>query len=399
MHTVIVEHNSVLYIIVRNSSADKQQTTMFEKMRSWKTPAELQSDKSFHIGLPKVVLKRIYRIFGCSFSMKFVRIVRFISNIRNATRCACTTLAARGQSRSSRPRCTRCSVRAPHAANLQLADARGRGRGPGRSMIHPKQTNFVCWTVPVHPKTRTSLLPVVFLRNCNAHSFRKMDRANVDPLPFEKATRSGVWNHFRRGMKSATCLLCDRTLVYNGGTTSNLLSHLQRKHPSKVSSPAAVKQEPGLPLPSVAAPAAAQASLTKFVQAQPRSTKPCSSLVQHEITRILSRWPWLDMRPISIVRDQGLKELLRFLEPNYIIPSTTHVTSLIKKNFADGKGALSARLRQADSLALTTDIWTSKATQAFATTTGHFVDNEWNLVSVCPGDHPLPRQPYRHPHL
>ena len=83
------------------------------------------------------VLKRIYRIFGCSFSIKFVRIVCFISNIRNATRCACTTLAARGQSRSCR--CTRCSVRAPHAwaANLQLAH--GRGRGPGRSMIHPKQ--------------------------------------------------------------------------------------------------------------------------------------------------------------------------------------------------------------------------------------------------------------------
>ena len=186
-----------------------------------------------------------------------------------------------------------------------------------------------------------------------------MDRANVDPLPFERTTRSEVWNHFRRDMKSATCLLCDRTLVYNGGTTSNLLSHLQRKHPSKVVGPAVVKQEPGLPLPSVAAPAAVQASLTKFVQAQPRSTKPCSSLVQHEITRILlSRWPWLDMRPISIVRDQGLKDLLRFLEPNYIIPSMTHVTSLIKKNFVDGKEALSARLRQADSLALTTDIWT-----------------------------------------
>ena len=54
MHTVIVKHNSVLNIIVsKYSGADKQQTTMFEKMRSWKTPAELQSDKSFHIGLPK----------------------------------------------------------------------------------------------------------------------------------------------------------------------------------------------------------------------------------------------------------------------------------------------------------------------------------------------------------
>ena len=60
----------------------------------------------------KVVLKRIYRIFGCSFSIKLVRIVRFISNIRKS-----------GQSRSCR--CTCCSVRAPHAANLH-AHAWGR---------------------------------------------------------------------------------------------------------------------------------------------------------------------------------------------------------------------------------------------------------------------------------
>ena len=53
-YTVKLEHNSVLCIIVHNySGADKQQTAMFEKLRSWKTPAELQSDKSFHIGLPK----------------------------------------------------------------------------------------------------------------------------------------------------------------------------------------------------------------------------------------------------------------------------------------------------------------------------------------------------------
>ena len=35
----------------------------------------------------------------------------------------------------------------------------------------------------------------------------------------------------------------------------------------------------------------------------------------------------------------------------------------------------------ANSIALTTDIWTSTAMQAFATTTGHFVHDDWNLVS------------------
>ena len=34
--------------------------------------------------------------------------------------------------------------------------------------------------------------------------------------------------------------------------------------------------------------------------------------------------------PISIVRDKGLNELLAFLEPNYRVPSTIHVSARIR---------------------------------------------------------------------
>ena len=61
---------------------------------------------------------------------------------------------------------------------------------------------------------------------------------------------------------------------------------------------------------------------------------------QEEIMRILMKWTWKDMRPISIVRDKGLTELLAFLEPNYRPPSTTHVSAQIRKDFEDGKAAV-----------------------------------------------------------
>ena len=38
-------------------------------------------------------------------------------------------------------------------------------------------------------------------------------------------------------------------------------------------------------------------------------------------------------------------------------------------------------MRDIANIALTTDIWTSRATQAFATTTAHFNDDNWVLVS------------------
>ena len=98
------------------------------------------------------------------------------------------------------------------------------------------------------------------------------------------------------------------------------------------------------------------------------------------------------MRPISIVRDQGLRELLGFVEPNYRLPSTTHVSALIRKDFEDGKQALLSQL-YGQQIALTTDIWTLKATQSFATTIAHFLDKEWKMTPCVletiyfPGNH------------
>ena len=81
------------------------------------------------------------------------------------------------------------------------------------------------------------------------------------------------------------------------------------------------------------------------------------------------------MRPILIVRDEGLRELFAFLEPNYRIPSTTHMSALIHKDFEDEKVAVKEQLCS-DIVALTTDIWTSRAIQSFAITTAHFLDKQ-----------------------
>jgi len=55
--------------------------------------------------------------------------------------------------------------------------------------------------------------------------------------------------------------------------------------------------------------------------------------MQKEVIRLLAKWTWKDMRPIFIVCDDDLKELLSFLVPNYKPPSTTHTTSLIRKDY------------------------------------------------------------------
>ena len=61
-----------------------------------------------------------------------------------------------------------------------------------------------------------------------------MDTSSDTPVSFQKPSRLAVWKHFRRHHRSAQCLLCKKVLSYNGGTTSNLIQHLNKKHQSEV---------------------------------------------------------------------------------------------------------------------------------------------------------------------
>ena len=45
---------------------------------------------------------------------------------------------------------------------------------------------------------------------------------------FQNPPRSAVWKHFRQEKRSAQC---KKVLSYNGGTTSNLILHLNKMHP------------------------------------------------------------------------------------------------------------------------------------------------------------------------
>jgi len=202
------------------------------------------------------------------------------------------------------------------------------------------------------------------------------DTSSDTSMSFLKPSQSLVWKYFRRQARSAQCLLCKKVLSYNGGTTSNLIKHLEIKHKPEVE----VHGETTTPKDTVPAK---QLSIMKYGQlCKGKSVdKPCSVETQEEITHILPKWTWRDMRPISIVRDKGLIELLAFLEPNYRPPSTTHVSAQIHKDFEDGKAAVKKQLHGNTSIALTTDIWTSRSTQSFATTTAHFVDKHWNLTT------------------
>eukprot|EP00117_Sycon_ciliatum_P038847 scpid84232/ scgid28796/ Putative AC9 transposase len=87
------------------------------------------------------------------------------------------------------------------------------------------------------------------------------------------------------------------------------------------------------------------------------------------------------MRPLGIANDVGFRHLLGYIEPNYSVPSKTTVSNIMRRLHETGKQELQKKLSEADSIAITTDAWTSKAIVSFVTYTRHFITDDWELVS------------------
>ena len=106
------------------------------------------------------------------------------------------------------------------------------------------------------------------------------------------------------------------------------------------------------------------------------------------ITNAIGVFIGADMRPYSVVQNEGFKHMLKVLEPRYDIPLRTHFSEKIVPDlYEQEKKKVVDELSRASSVALTTDGWTSRGTESYSR--GH---------SDCKEVHTLPRQ-CRHPGL
>ena len=202
-----------------------------------------------------------------------------------------------------------------------------------------------------------------------------------------KPLSSEIWNYFDRDTPKkgkATCKLCPggtKTLTFNGSTTSNLWAHVHSQHDRHVKVKGC-SRSPG-PSQSKASPMAAFLKRTS-----------CSEGRSRQITQLLAWWCARNVRPMSIVDDEGLHDLVAFLEPGYRMPSRTHITTVLRRQYDITLAKVRELLNEdrSASLSFTTDIWTSAAVDAYLTLTGHFLTADFSLVSCCLGTSPFPER-------
>ena len=199
--------------------------------------------------------------------------------------------------------------------------------------------------------------------------------------------KSFVWQHFgypaemmdgsRVADKTRTiCKHCMKIMPYTAANTSTMQKHLQHHHSSLLKSTTApVKKMP-----------TNQTALTNAFRPQLSQ----SSARATAITRDIGIFIAADMRPFSVVENQGFRRLLHTLEPKYTVPSRTHFTRTVIPNlYGESRNKVVKVLRDAECIAITTDGWTSRGTQSYITITAHAINKDWNMESVVLQTRPL----------
>ena len=182
-----------------------------------------------------------------------------------------------------------------------------------------------------------------------------------------RRTKSDVWEFFIRQEKSALCKICNKEYAFHGGT-SNLRDHLIRAHPSK------------LPLPQN------QASLESYLSHTKCSDSRATKITEHIVDMVVH-----DLRPAALVEGTGFKALMNYIEPGYRVPTATHIAEVVRQKFASGKNSIKHYVQsEVHFMAFTTDIWTSRANDAYLSLTMHFVDSTWGMISCVLATAPFP---------
>jgi hypothetical protein len=107
---------------------------------------------------------------------------------------------------------------------------------------------------------------------------------------------------------------------------------------------------------------------------------------QIAITRRVAKMVCRDLQPVSIVNDEGFRDLLKVAEPRYVLPSrNTLMNSIIPELYTERRHSIHQELSSACmvGLALTTDGWTSCTNQSYISFTGHVIDTQFNLKEHC----------------
>ncbi|XP_039661199.1 E3 SUMO-protein ligase ZBED1-like [Perca fluviatilis] len=196
------------------------------------------------------------------------------------------------------------------------------------------------------------------------------DRRVIKNTP--KVWKADIWAHFgfyevdgKLDKTYAVCKTC-HTKIKHVGNTTNFTNHVDRWHPELAST----------------------TTTQKVDTSQPRIDESLVSMLPHNserakrITRSVACFIAKDLRPYSVVENAGFRHMLKTIEPRYKLPTrATFTDSALPTLYKETKAKVMESMCKASRVAITSDAWTSVATESYVTITAHYVSEDWQIVS------------------
>ncbi|KAK3891023.1 hypothetical protein Pcinc_005057 [Petrolisthes cinctipes] len=171
-----------------------------------------------------------------------------------------------------------------------------------------------------------------------------------------------------------------------------MMKHLQTKHPLHY---AAYKGETSAASPDIPAECPEATQSTTTTRNQVRLQQTLHDIVakkdgykeggprKKNLNELLIKMIVKDLQPMSIVEDSGFRKFVHGLDARYVLPSRRELTRKhLPSMYNEVVKQLKEELRDTPSIAITTDIWTSRQTRGFLTVTAHYISSDWNLKSA-----------------
>ena len=121
-----------------------------------------------------------------------------------------------------------------------------------------------------------------------------------------------------------------------------------------------------------------QHTISEMAQTWQKYSQTCAR--RKNIDQALIRMIAINMQPAIIVEDTGFQSLVCLLDSWYLLSSRRHIMrSLLPNMYTTRAGEIKRELLQISHVALTSDLWTSRATESYLVITCHFVTSTWEL--------------------
>lgn len=191
----------------------------------------------------------------------------------------------------------------------------------------------------------------------------------------------------------AKCLNCGKEYKTSGNTT-NLSDHLKRFHPNLVNNVVDIDRESAENNSASTSTSGGSSTRSSYRSISPffkrENEYSESSKRKKQLDKALTLMIATDLQPFNIVNDTGFTNFVSLLDPRYILPSKFKIREkIMKEMYSDTCQKLKEILKNVNYVAITSDSWTSRATESYLTVTCHFVTNDFEIKSSVLSTKPL----------